>query len=317
MIPEIIALHRIAERNATKFRDHYKPLRKKPVSFEDISSLSQNAYLYPTEIISPLNTQYDARADIDIPEHCPACSCQDLLYLGGVRPIPPFCYEYIPVLYCQNCGTICTPHNVILDLHDPSLAWHLSVESRNRSAARKLFAEVQQYHGRHIQRVLEIGCGPGWLLSELPPHVSSVGYETNPYCVAYGKEKLGLDIRCEMFDMTAAVQFDILFCLSVIEHIENPDELLFSISEKCKKNNATACLFVPFFSDTFMKYIHNTFERVPQNPFWAVPAHVVHYTKLGFLTLLKRFGAYDFQQCRLNGLWGAMLCKFSDTVEKL
>lgn len=313
MLSEIMALHNIVKHNV-KGKSNSNIMDLENLSSHEFQfALSQNNYISPMEEISPINICEDARINITVPDTCPACGAQCLLYIGGVRPASRFIHRYLPVLYCQHCGTLCTPHNVELHLHDPSLAWHLSVETRNRNAARKLFAEVQAYHTRPIQRVVEIGCGPGWLLSELPLNVSSVGYETNPYCAAYGKI-LGLDIRCEMFDVNTEAQFDILFCLSVIEHIEKPENVLFSISEQCKKNNAAACLFVPFFSDSFINYIHNTFERSPQNPFWAVPAHVVYYTITGFYSLLKRFGATNFQQCHTNGLWGAILCTFSNNT---
>jgi SAM-dependent methyltransferase len=73
-------------------------------------------------------------------------------------------------------------------------------------------------------RVLEVGCGSGKFLENLPKSVVSTGLELNPDAEKIGKQ-IGVDIRVETienFSRSHSSTFDIVFAFQVLEHIPHP-----------------------------------------------------------------------------------------------
>ena len=79
--------------------------------------------------------------------------------------------------------------------------------------------------------VLEFGCNVGQNLAAIHaacPDVQLVGFDINPEAVQLGKEKTGLDLRLgdeRALDAFPDGQFDLVFTVSVIDHVANVDEV--------------------------------------------------------------------------------------------
>lgn len=242
----------------------------------------------------------DICKDIDCPNRCVACKSHKIFYLGAMQPSWDFPVQHIPVIICRECGTCMTPHNR-QDIADETnnLPWHLSVEERNRGWSKKIIKCIRQTCGKK-DKWIEIGCGAGWLLDEIKKAgMSGIGFETNIGAVNFATQNLSLDVRCEMWNVHSVENFDILCCISVLEHLENPDELLLPIAQACKKNNAIALLSVPAFGESPSTFLHkhifpflnDTKNQAMENLLRLVPAHVTHYSHVGFIKHLESVGA--------------------------
>jgi SAM-dependent methyltransferase len=82
--------------------------------------------------------------------------------------------------------------------------------------------------------VAEIGCGAGLILARLqsrfPDDVSYFGFDIAPAAIAMAEKRAGpkLSYHCE--DLTKLERrFDLLLCIDVFEHVENPFEFLRTI----------------------------------------------------------------------------------------
>lgn len=80
-------------------------------------------------------------------------------------------------------------------------------------------------------RVTEIGCGAGGILAQLqalfPDTVSYSGFDIAPAAIQMAQQRANdrLTFHCEDLLLSAA-RFDVLLCMDVFEHVENPFEFL-------------------------------------------------------------------------------------------
>ena len=79
------------------------------------------------------------------------------------------------------------------------------------------------------QRIIDIGCGPGYILGHLPKGIDYIGFDIDESYIAHANKTFGDRGRffCRYFDAQAAEQFanaDIVMMNGVLHHI--PDEEL-------------------------------------------------------------------------------------------
>lgn len=87
-------------------------------------------------------------------------------------------------------------------------------------------------------KVLEIGCGTGFLLNRFKESGWQVyGIEPSPFASKITKEIYGIDILSNYIDETIeSNQFDVVLMLDVIEHIKDPNKLISDIQKVLKKD---------------------------------------------------------------------------------
>lgn len=111
----------------------------------------------------------------------------------------------------------------------------------NRGTLRKFIRTLYLKHAASFckGRTLDFGCGIGELLNRLPP--GSHGLEINPYTIQYCKEH-GLPV--EAYDPAADQyrlddidfgRFETLVISHVLEHLDNPDHVLRTLFDSCKR----------------------------------------------------------------------------------
>lgn len=246
---------------------------------------------------------------------CPACLSKDIFYVGSFdTPYKINNIDTLPLIVCRECGTCMTPHNRCLD---STLEWHFSVEARNRNFSQKLLSEIQRLRP-NCRRIVEIGCGVGWFLDEARKiGLDVVGYETTHLVAQAGVERLGLPILEELFTADFDEDMDVLVCISVLEHLVNPDDLLIPIAQVCKKKQALAVLSVPstgdspasFLANNIIPFLADVYNQDEKNLLRYVPAHVTHYSHVGFIKHLQRLNSTNIQRIDCHS-WRPYCCSF-------
>lgn len=76
--------------------------------------------------------------------------------------------------------------------------------------------------GDETDRVLDIGCGPGYFLSYLQDQgIKGKGLEVNPFCVQFCKES-GLDVEAGELEAEVDGSYSVVTMFDVLEHLAEP-----------------------------------------------------------------------------------------------
>ncbi len=254
---------------------------------------------------------------------CPAC-LSDVKYVGSFLPRDRF-HPLTPIYFCPDCGTIRTPQHITIQeiSHDTkefssvnnSLVSHLNFELRNRKLSQHLLSKFTTLFENPIEFIVEIGCGPGWLLHEAQKKgIRTIGYDLATDSVEYGIKNLKLDLHNKIFSIQTAedlnpfliennIKHHVIICIMVIEHIQNPDDLCQAIAYYCQKYRTPALISVPItddLNDIMASLLHINDSK---SLFKYAPGHTCHYTQVGFCHLWKRHGATAVQRLKIPGSW--------------
>ncbi|MGD2171832.1 MAG: class I SAM-dependent methyltransferase [Gammaproteobacteria bacterium] len=88
--------------------------------------------------------------------------------------------------------------------------------------------------GGEKDRVLDVGCGPGYFLSYLQDHdISCRGLEVNPFCVQFCRET-GLDVDDSRLEDESDCSYSLITMFDVLEHLDSPLEFFRQLALKLR-----------------------------------------------------------------------------------
>jgi SAM-dependent methyltransferase len=192
-----------------------------------------------------------------------------------------------------------------------ALDWHISVHERNIGYSNSLFDNMLP-HFPHLTSLLEIGCGTGTLLKAARnrgiKHV--MGFDLNRLATEYGKREYGLVLNSETW--TAQImseKFDLILCISVLEHLEEPRLLFKEISEYCRLFGSCAYISVPFVEMCNWHFLQNPDPNIEKTPFFDNDCHIIHFSRSGFKLMCRDFGSTDEIEVQ-GGAWRGFLIRY-------
>jgi 2-polyprenyl-3-methyl-5-hydroxy-6-metoxy-1,4-benzoquinol methylase len=140
-------------------------------------------------------------------------------------------------------------------------------------------------------RVLEVGCGQGWLLRDIAaalPQVALTGIDRRPGAIEFAHSLVpSADLR--VFDASALPfadgDFDLVVCCEVLEHVDDPEAVLCEIDRVGRGHSVISVPDEPLF------WIANLVRGKHLRTFGNCPGHIHHWSGRGFERMLRRDGA--------------------------
>lgn len=181
--------------------------------------------------------------------------------------------------------------------------WSWFVDATNRETLLRLSL-------RSGDRLLDVGCGTGLLLSEAGrrhPDCRLAGVDPVPAMLAVARRRLPADVElcagvAERLPYADA-SFDAVTSCNVLHHVADP---LAAVREMARVLRPGGVLALTDWSADFLATrIRDWYLRV------SSPAHVRVYGARDFrrLLLLASFGEVEVRRYRLSALWGAMTAR--------
>ena len=147
-------------------------------------------------------------------------------------PVP---YPIPSIVKCNNCNH----HYVIPQITSEKLNEYYSNETSTyytfvgkesnhlKSKHTEIYKRIQNYvdHGR----IMEIGCGLGYLLSYFPKEKwDRIGIEPSKDISSFGRDNLGLKILTEFLDYSTFKKdsFDVIMLFDVMEHLKDASGMI-------------------------------------------------------------------------------------------
>ncbi|HJM39049.1 MAG TPA: class I SAM-dependent methyltransferase [Planctomycetota bacterium] len=200
------------------------------------------------------------------------------------------------IVRCLQCELLYVHPRKRIELKDyrdrgggDDAGWELSPSSleRQKSQLRDYRATLNDV-AQHAPggKVVEIGCSSGTLLAELQSRgMQCMGLEPNGHAARYGRETYGLDIRTHILSEANIEKdsFDAALLLHVIEHLENPLEVLCQIRTLLKPGGLFV-LETPRYDTWSFKLFGRRERNVVDN--W----HLYFFTKKTLSALLEKAG---------------------------
>lgn len=162
----------------------------------------------------------------------------------------------------------------------------------NNFVVRKLFDNfynnlIKILKGNNFKTVLDAGCGEGETIMRLKKYLTDniVGFDINKECVAYCKNNF-LNYSFSVEDIYKLPykdnQFDLVFCLEVLEHLTDP---LNAISELNRVSNDNIIISVPY-EPWFM--LGNLLRGKNISRFGNDSEHIQHFNLVKIRKLLEQ-----------------------------
>lgn len=239
---------------------------------------------------------------INLPKTCPICASP---YMSWVKKLPRKIGGTVELYYCMECESFSSPFSEPSTNTASQIEWHKGVLDRNLKWSHNL---LQQLSAKGVKgAIVDVGCGIGSLLKAAQSiGISGIGYDLDTKACEYGRTEFSLDLRGELWSAKKSPDFGLITCISVLEHIHSPRNMIGDMIKTAREKNARVFFSVPFLNRDWWRFIH-TDSLASGHPFEYPHAHVSHFSHRGLETVCRQFGAKEFEFIRIKGGWTGML----------
>ena len=209
---------------------------------------------------------------------------KDEMYIKDVKCMSEIHLK--PTLYkCKNCNLIFSEYiNVkteesYTNVEDIRYIQQIPYKKKNFDL---LFTKISSYLNSE-QEVLEIGSYYGILGSIIKPYVKKyTGLELSKHAAEYSRNNFNLNIANERLDefLNKDNLFDVIIMCDVIEHLDNPFDIIRKIEKILKPNGIF--IFSTMNMDSFLPKI------MRGKYFWIMPQHKFYFTNSTLRYFLKK-----------------------------
>lgn len=212
----------------------------------------------------------------------------------------------VPLYYCMQCESFQSPTVETLPNGGGTLNWHQKVFQRNMQWSGELLDYFLKKSKVKPKYILDIGCGIGTLLLTFQKNgIEGIGFDTDINAVTYGRNKFNLKLRNELWEHSKTLnkKIDLITCISLLEHINYPGDLIKQITASLKVHKAIAFVSVPLVNRN--KWHHIKYNNIIPGP--PPNVHVTHFSDKGIVCAFQHYGAKKFEKITVGGWTGFLI----------
>ncbi|MBL7129812.1 MAG: class I SAM-dependent methyltransferase [Candidatus Omnitrophica bacterium] len=216
------------------------------------------------------------------------------------------------ILKCDNCGLII--QNSVQDKEQLKEYYEIEYQRTNSLVRGKIQTPLEHFNDRlktikpifeqirflltPESKVLEVGCGPGSLLSLIKPHVAKcIGVELYSPFVDFMKEHLAIEAYAEDINrLNLKDSFDLVISIATLDHLPTPYETLSSM-KNLLSSSGKIYIEVPNCDEALNRFLPPV-NRTKFNKFFWQRAHLFYFTKETIAALFKKAGLEIKITCR-------------------
>jgi SAM-dependent methyltransferase len=194
----------------------------KNLTEKGIVNLEQDETLTNKELLLGWHDQVKLSSNSKWNRYCVVCGSPYVAYVRHVTNIS--LKKDLALFHCMECKSFVNPSGYIPDerAHESELLFHIKVEERNNQRSEWLFDYLMEAYPT-VSSILEIGCGTGTLIKVAKERgYGAVGFDINKPAIEYGRKKFNVDLRAKFWTTESKVKFNMIICIMVLEHLEDP-----------------------------------------------------------------------------------------------
>jgi len=226
---------------------------------------------------------------------CPICESQ--------APRAAWQYQTYTIFECPHCRLefVYPPQSAPLEFYQDHYTDIMATTLADRihpsfqDTIKKIEQASQRYLLPQQKQVIDVGCGPGYLLSELSRRgFDGFGIDFNPEAVRIANEHFQVKAEVRRLEdlLNFQVKFDLALLIHVLEHVEDPAKLLRNIRQLLRPNGL---LFIEL-PNLNRFSVHRSVKRGTLPPMEYPPHHMTFWST-GALSRALALTGYSVLEC--------------------
>lgn len=220
-----------------------------------------------------------------------------------------------PYVRCNNCGLVYQNPRKITQYEENFWESTIDPDGTVRHLLKERADKIKNWYGGDINyvnslnpgKILDIGCGPGFFLSAINSHWEKYGVEISEFVSGYARQHFP-DINVFTGEFSQAKYesnfFDVVYFYHVIEHVENPHEILKEI-HRLLKTNGMLITGTPNIGSFCAKRFKGNYRLLgtPHIVLWSRATLITLLEQNGFEPFKVRFPFFGTKYFTLSNLW--------------
>lgn len=192
---------------------------------------------------------------------------------------------------------------LMVSLKFPRSAQQIYVDKKNYPNSTHAVAFdylIKEYSSKSV-KVLDIGCGPGYLAKQLPPKIQYTGIDREKPVNSSFHSFIKMDLERDKWEIDIC-DYDCVLIMDVIEHLSDPEGFLIQLRNQMKKDRTTTILISTANVGFFLIRLNLLFGRFNYADRGILDiTHKRLFTKGSFKNLLKETG-YEIENLQGVGI---------------
>ncbi len=192
---------------------------------------------------------------------------------------------------CSECSLVFRTNTLELSYEKVDWTESIDPDGNKKDLTKMKKFKMRNWYGQILEfikkkksgKILDVGCGLGYLLSEIPNSWEKHGYELSNYCKEFIKKNYSEIILESEIEPSIHNKnyYDVIICYHVIEHVDKPNIFFKKINSLLKKNGILI-IGTPNMSSIAARIFRGNFRLLQDD------GHITMFNEKNLIGLLRK-----------------------------